>query len=150
MEDALAQFCSTFEKDLKDAGVDAVLRLGTGVHTGSALVGEIGEYARPVLTAIGAVALITGRLQAAAIAYDCPVMISGVTAKKASVDLAKFKRQEVYIRRGEEPIEAFAIDTIRSLAETMLYQIAKIQAAVKEPAGEAATPDAPSEPRPEA
>ena len=98
-----------------------------------------------MLTAIGAVALITGRLQAAAIAYDCPVMISEVTAKKAAVDLSKFKRQDVYVRRGEEPVVAFAIDTIRHLAETMLVQIARIQAAMQEPSG-----DAKPEARPEA
>lgn len=137
MDDALAHFCSTYATDLRNGGLREPLRVAIGIHSGSAVVGEIGAYAQPVLTAIGTVALTATRLQDAAVLLDCAALVSTDAALRARIDLSSFPGKLIQVRRGEAPVTAFAVASTRKLGEVMLKQAAAAIATARQQAVEA-------------
>lgn len=81
------------------------LKIGIGIHSGTAIVGNLG-YGRAVnLTAIGDVVNTASRLESLTKEYGAELIVSGEAAKTGNIDLNTFEQTEVDIRGREQKIE---------------------------------------------
>jgi adenylate cyclase len=102
------------------------LATGTGIHVGKAVIGEVGSYGQPTLTAIGDVTGIAARLQAATVSYRCQILISEEIAEWSGANLAGLPKHPVYTRAGQGPTMAFAVDDPLKLGEVLLKQAGRL------------------------
>jgi adenylate cyclase len=94
----------------------AELRIGVGVHTGSAILGRIGGGARTAaLTALGDTVNIAARLEELTKSLAAVSVISGATFAAAGVDGARHEAHEVAIRGRVEPLQVRAIKSFEAL-----------------------------------
>jgi adenylate cyclase len=102
------------------------LAIGTGIHVGKAVIGEVGTYDQPTLTAIGDVTGIAARLQAATVSYRCQILISGDIAEWSGANLAGLPKHTIYTRAGQNPTEAYAVDDPLKLGEVLIKQAGRL------------------------
>ena len=102
------------------------LTIGTGIHVGKAVIGEVGTYGQPTLTAIGDVTGIAARLQAATVSYRCQILISEDIAEWSGANLGGLPQHPVYTRAGQGPTLAFAVDDPLKLGEVLLKQAGRL------------------------
>jgi adenylate cyclase len=74
------------------------LRLGIGVHAGSAVVGQMGWGQSFYLTAVGDTVHVAARLEQATRDYDADLVVSEDVARYAGVDLARFPGHDLAVR----------------------------------------------------
>ena len=91
-----------------DIGGD--LRMGIGIHAGEAIVGRMGPPQAPIVSALGDNVNIAARLESLSKTYDCPLVISAVTARHAGVDLSGFEVHSAAVKGRDQPIEVYAVD----------------------------------------
>jgi adenylate cyclase len=104
MGKVLGELNQTLTHDL-----DQPLRIGIGIHVGSAIVGEMG-YARAVsLTAIGDTVNTASRLEGLTKDFAVELVVSEPVAEAAGVDLAEFPMELVEIRGRRERLAVRAI-----------------------------------------
>lgn len=99
MAEALDTLNQTLAADLAEP-----LRIGIGVHVGSAIVGEMGYRQARSLTAVGDAVNIASRLEALTKEFDCQLVVSQAVADLAGVPLEDFPRREVTLRGRREAI----------------------------------------------
>jgi adenylate cyclase len=87
------------------AALPIPLRVGIGIHTGPAIIAQIGDTERGLLvTALGDTVSIAGRLEAATkdLLTDC--LISAEAAKASGLDLPRFANKKLHVRGRDEPV----------------------------------------------
>ena len=67
--------------------LDEPLRIGIGIHTGPAVVGQMGYASRVYLTAVGDTVHVAARLEALTKDYACELVISEEVAVRAGLDV---------------------------------------------------------------
>jgi adenylate cyclase len=90
---ALDQLNESLSGDL-----DAPLRIGIGVHIGTAIVGELGYGASRALTAIGDMVNTASRLEALTKEYQCEVILSDDLIATAGIDIGDWPSHEISVR----------------------------------------------------
>src|SRR5215468_5832884 len=78
------------------------LRIGIGIHTGPAIVGEMGYGTAVSITAVGDSVNTASRIEALTKTYACEVVISEAVALRAGIDFGAAPRHEIEIRGRDE------------------------------------------------
>ena len=94
--------------------LDEPLRIGIGIHTGPAVVGQMGYGVTVYLTAVGDTVHVASRFQDLTKQYQAQLVISEEVASRAGVDVSAFARHEITVRNRREPL---AIRVIPDVAE---------------------------------
>jgi adenylate cyclase len=92
------------------------LRLGVGIHTGPAVVGEMGYGETRYLTAVGDTVHVASRLEALTKEYHCDLVVSEEVMTRAGVDTRAHPRHELTVRNREAPLRIVVVDDARRLA----------------------------------
>ena len=91
------------------------LRIGIGIHTGPAIVGEMGYGTAVSITAVGDSVNTASRIEALTKTYACELVISEAVAVRAGVDLGDAPRHEIEIRGRVERLVVRTFASARDL-----------------------------------
>lgn len=91
------------------------LRLGVGLHTGPAIVGEMGYGPATHLTAIGDTVNTASRIESMTKELKAELALSLVTAQAAGLDVARFRQEHVPIRGRVSTLDVVAVDRVADL-----------------------------------
>jgi adenylate cyclase len=81
------------------------LRIGIGIHTGQAVIAEVGDVARGLLvTAMGDTVSIASRLEAATKELLADCLISAATVKASGINLPRHEAKVLHMRDMDEAI----------------------------------------------
>ena len=103
----VAELSQTLAEELPEP-----LKIGIGIHTGSAVVGRMGYAETVYLTAVGDTVHVASRLQELTKEYDCQLVISEQVAMRANVDVSAFPRHELTVRNRVEPLAIRVIEEV--------------------------------------
>ena len=98
---AMAENLNSLNESLKN-DLDEPIRIGIGIHGGSAIVGELGYRRTRGLTAVGDIVNTASRLETLTKDYTAQLVVSGDVATAAGMDLSAYPVEEVAIRGREE------------------------------------------------
>lgn len=84
--------------------LDAPLRIGIGLHAGTAIIGEMGYGQATTLTAVGDAVKTASRIESLTKEYRAQLVLSEAVAMWAGVDLSTFESHELPLRGRTEPI----------------------------------------------
>jgi adenylate cyclase len=93
------------------------LRIGIGIHAGSAVVGEIGYGGTHYLTAVGDTVNTASRLEALTKQYGCDLVVSELVSERAGLGHVNFPHHDITVRNREAPLKIVIIDEVRRLAD---------------------------------
>jgi adenylate cyclase len=100
---AMAEALDTLNRTLA-ADLAEPLRIGIGIHVGSAIVGEMGHRRARSLTAVGDAVNIASRLESLTKEYGAQLVLSDEVARRAGVDLGALPAFDVDIRGRTAPL----------------------------------------------
>ena len=91
------------------AGLADPLRIAMGLHTGSAIVGQMGYGHAVGLTAIGDGINVASRLEGAAKEFDAEAVVSVDLVRRAGLDPSAHPRREIVVRGRRAPVSGLLI-----------------------------------------
>ena len=94
------------EKEMEERGLPRV-KFGTGVNTGTCIVGNMGAETRLDYSVVGDAVNLGARLEAETRKQDTPILLSEYTYKKTT-NIACSKLGEVTVKGKEEPVKIYA------------------------------------------
>ena len=91
------------------------LRIGIGIHTGPAIVGEMGYGTAVSITAVGDSVNTASRIESLTKTYACQLVVSEAVVVRAGIDLADAPRHEIEIRGRVERLVVRTFTSARDL-----------------------------------
>ncbi len=91
------------------------LRIGIGIHTGPAIVGEMGYGTAVSITAVGDFVNTASRIESLTKTYACQLVVSEAVVLRAGIDLADAPRHEIEIRGRVERLVVRTFTSARDL-----------------------------------
>jgi len=110
------------------------LRIGIGIHAGTAIVGEMGYRETSTITAVGDPVHVAARLQELTKTYKCQLVVSDAVGEQAGIDLGRFERHEIQVRGRQEPLSIRIVADARELGPADPAAAAEPSAAIPAPA----------------
>jgi len=114
MGERLANLNESLAHDLPEP-----LRIGIGIHTGPAIVGEMGWGRAVSLTAVGDSVNTASRLEGLTKTYGAELVVSEAVVRRAGLDLGEAPRHEIEIRGRVERMVVRTLGSARELPETI-------------------------------
>ena len=116
--DAAAEIALSIDTLTRELGdeLEAPLRIGIGIHTGPAVVGQMGYGVARYLTAVGDTVHVASRLQELTKQHDCQLVISQPVADHAGFDVVGLPRLTLSVRNRAEPVVTYMVKDARRLA----------------------------------
>jgi adenylate cyclase len=99
--------------------LDEPLRIGIGIHTGPAIVGEMGYADAVSMTAIGDAVNTASRLETLTKEHNCQLIISEQVEQRAGVDLSAYASHPIEVRGRNEPLTIRVISDARTLGDAL-------------------------------
>lgn len=96
--------------------LEAPLRIGIGIHTGTAIVGRMGYGDSAQLTAIGDIVNVAARLEQLTKEYACALVMSEEVAERAGLDVSAFPRHELTVRNRAGVLAVRVVENLEALA----------------------------------
>jgi len=100
------------------------LRIGIGIHAGTAIVGEMGYGGSTAITAIGDTVNTASRLEALTKEYDCQLVVSETVVRHAGIELPPCEAHTVVVRGRRRPLTVHAIADAGDLPLPVLTETA--------------------------
>jgi adenylate cyclase len=91
------------------------LRIGIGIHTGPAIVGEMGYGTAISITAVGDSVNTASRIESLTKTYACQLVVSEAVVLRAGIELADAPRHEIEIRGRVERLVVRTFTSARDL-----------------------------------
>jgi adenylate cyclase len=96
----------TLVADLRRRGLPAI-GMRIGVHTGPAVIGNVGSDSRFSYTAIGDAVNLAARLEGANKAFGTGILLSGATASRLPADIGLRALEDVVVKGKTEPVRVY-------------------------------------------
>lgn len=93
------------------------LRIGIGIHVGTAIVGEMGHKAASAVTAIGDTVNVASRLEGLTKKVNCQLVMAADVVRLAGISLAGTPRYKVTVRGRKEPLAIYTLPSAAHLPE---------------------------------
>jgi adenylate cyclase len=111
---AMADALDALNDQLKD-DLEEPLRMGIGIHSGAAIVGEMGYRRAVSVTAIGDVVNTASRLETATKEHGAQLIISEDLARASGYDFANIRQEMITVRGKSEPMPIHVFDDARDI-----------------------------------
>lgn len=95
----------------------APLRIGIGIHSGPAIVGEMGYGPAISVTAIGDTVNTSSRLEAKTKDFGAQLIVSAHVAELADLPASELRQEEIEVRGRKEPMKIVVLDDATALKE---------------------------------
>jgi len=106
------------------------LRIGVGIHGGSAIIGELGYRETRSLTAVGDTVNIASRLEAMTKEFATELVVSHAVADESGLDLAGFPSRQVTVRGRDDSLPVLLVDSLSALPGARDPQVARSRSRV--------------------
>jgi adenylate cyclase len=97
-------------KTLKDRGFDLEVKIGIGINTGVATIGEIGSEKKKNYTIVGDTVNLASRLESITKEYKTPLIFSEYTYEKVKNRISGKLLGNVKVKGREQPVDIYTVE----------------------------------------